>query len=342
MDKIYGIDISKYQGGLNLSQAKNGGVKFAILRAGYTGYGDGVSKAKDNTFENFYNIAKSIGLPVGCYYFTIATSYQKGVDEANWLYNNCLKGKQFEYPIYIDVEDDTGGRRYLRNAGKDATTQGVKGFCETLEKLGYYVGIYGSDISTFQDMLNLNQLEKYDKWVARYGSSPKYVKTYGMWQYSSSGRVEGYNGNVDVNYAYKDYPSIMKSKGLNGFSANSNIQPQTPTHQPVEPQPTSETVYTVVAGDTLSGIASKYGTTYQKLAEYNNISNPNLIHPGQLIKIPGTTNNNVTTSSTYIVKSGDNLTKIAKMFGTTVNQLVAWNNIANPNLIYPNQKFRVK
>lgn len=218
---IKGIDISKYQAGINLEQIKNSGVQFAILRAGYTGWGDGVSKAKDTNFESFYATAKNIGLPVGAYWFSIATSYQKGVDEANWMYNNCLKGKKFEYPIYIDVEDDTGGKQYLRKAGKQATTDGIKGFCETLEKLGYYVGIYASDISGFKDMMYIEQLAKYDKWVARYGSEPKYVTSYGMWQYSSSERISGYNGNIDGNYAYKDYPSIIKEYGLNGYSKSS-------------------------------------------------------------------------------------------------------------------------
>lgn len=329
MDKIYGIDISKYQGGLNLDQAKNGGVGFAILRAGYTGYGDGVSKAKDNTFESFYHTAKSIGLPVGCYYFTIATSYQKGVDEANWLYNNCLKGKKFEYPIYIDVEDDTGGKRYLRKAGKNATTQGVKGFCDTLEKLGFYVGIYGSDISTFQDMLNLGELTKYDKWVARYGSSPVYVKNYGMWQYSSSGKIAGYNGNVDVNYAYLDYPRIMKSKGLNGYSkeTSSTINSRKPIDE-IADEVIADKWGTKDTSPTRKERLESAGYNYQEVQDRVN----------QKLGI----NTTKSTVEYYTVKSGDNLTKIANKYGTTVNQLVSWNNIANPNLIYPNQKLRVK
>lgn len=332
-----GIDISKYQAGINLSNIKNAGYDFVIIRAGYTGWGDGESKAKDPSFEGFYSQAKSTGLGVGAYYFTIAASYQEGVEEAEWLYNNCLRGKQFDYPIYIDVEDDTGGKQYLRKAGKNATTQGIKGFCETMEKLGYYVGIYASDISGFKDMMNINELTDYDKWVARYGSKPSYVTEYGMWQKTSSGKVNGYSGSLDLNEAYKDYPSIIKENGLNGYSKNA----QTGT-QNISTSNTSETVYTVVSGDTLSGIASKYNTTYQKLAEYNGISNPNLIYPGQKIKIPGSSSNYEYKQTYYTIQSGDNLTKIASKFGTTVNQLVAWNNIANPNLIYAGKSIRVK
>ncbi len=330
-----GIDISKYQAGIDLNNIKNNGYDFVIIRAGYTGWGDGDSMAIDPSFEDSYSRAKSAGLGVGAYYFTIATSYQEGVDEANWLYNNCLKGKQFDYPIYIDVEDDTGGKQYLRKAGKNATTQGIKGFCETMEKLGYYVGIYASDISGFKDMMNIDELKDYDKWVARYGKKPEYVTEYGMWQTTSSGKVNGYSGNLDLNEAYKDYPNIIKDNGLNGYnngdSSSNNSQTNT----------NSETIYTVVSGDTLSGIASKYGTTYQKLAEYNGIADPNKIYPGQQIKIPGSSNKG-SNATYYTVVSGDNLTKIANRYGTTVNQLVSWNNIANANLIYPGQKLRVK
>ena len=334
---LKGIDISKYQAGIDLNNIKNNGYDFVIIRAGYTGWGDGESKDIDPSFEDSYSRAKKAGLGVGAYYFTIATSYQEGVDEANWLYNNCLKGKQFDYPIYIDVEDDTGGKQYLRKAGKAATTQGIKGFCETMEKLGYYVGIYASDISGFKEMMNIDELKDYDKWVARYGKKPEYVTEYGMWQTTSSGKVNGYNGNLDLNEAYKDYPSIIKNGGFNGYDKGTvnNTQVNTNTSN------NSETVYTVVSGDTLSGIANRYGTTYQKLAEYNGIADPNKIYPGQQIKIPGS-NNQGSSAVYYTVVSGDNLTKIANKYGTTVNQLVAWNNIANPNLIYPGQKLRVK
>lgn len=326
-----GIDISKYQAGLNMSAVKNAGYDFAILRAGYTGYGNGTSKAKDSSFETFYKDAKSVGLGVGAYWFTCANTYQKGVDEANWMYENCLKGKQFEYPIYIDVEDDTGKKYYLRNAGKEAVNQGIKGFCETLEAKGYYVGIYASDISGFKELMDISGLTDYDKWVARYGSKPSYVTEYGMWQSSSSGKISGYNGNLDIDEAYKDYPSIIKNGGFNGFGKGSDAGSSSSSGTT-----TSETTYTVVKGDTLSGIASKYGTTYQTLASYNGIADPDKIYPGQVIKIP---NGSTSSSSvTYTVQKGDTLTAIAKKYGTTINKIASDNNIANPNKIYTGQK----
>ena len=104
-------------------------------------------------------------------------------------------------------------------------------------------------------------------------------------------------------------------------------------------EPSKLTTYTVQAGDTLSGIASKYGTTYQELARINNIANPNVIYPGQVIKINGGKVEKI-----YTVKSGDTLSGIANKYGTT------WQNIynnnrdiigSNPNLIKPGQVLKI-
>lgn len=105
----------------------------------------------------------------------------------------------------------------------------------------------------------------------------------------------------------------------------------------------NDIVYTVVKGDTLSGIASKYGTTYQKLAEYNGISNPNLILVGQKIKIPNS--NNSSSSITYVVKSGDTLSGIASKYGMNWKDLYNKNKSvigSNPNLIKPGQVLVIK
>lgn len=98
------------------------------------------------------------------------------------------------------------------------------------------------------------------------------------------------------------------------------------------------TTYTVKNGDTLSGIANKFGTTYQKLAEINGISDPNKIYAGQVLKIVGTSSN---ATRTYTVKSGDNLTKIAKQFNTTVDSLVSKNGIKDKNKIYVGQVLKI-
>ena len=111
------------------------------------------------------------------------------------------------------------------------------------------------------------------------------------------------------------------------------------------PTPTNETTYIAVKGDTVSGSAKRYGTTYQKLAEYNGIKNPNIIHVGQKIIIPGTNGKPATKEITYIVKAGDNLSKIAKAYNTTWQKIYNDNkNIigGNPNRIYPGQRLIIK
>lgn len=308
-----GLDISSYQKGINFNAINNVGIKFLILRAGFTGYGTGVSFNKDKCFEDFYKEAKKHNIPVGAYWYSCANTYEKGVNEAKYMYENCLKDKQFEYPIYIDVEDN----RHQVNK-KQGVTDAIKGFCETLEKLGYYVGIYASDISGFKEKMYIDELKQYDKWVARYGSKPKYVSEYGMWQSSSSGRINGYNGNLDTDESYKDYTSIIINGGLNGYNnlsneldkytdeelakmvwqgkfGNGNERKQKLGNRWASVQSLvdkgfgkekQDEIYIIKSGDTLSGIAAKYGTTYQILANYNNISNPNLIYPNQKIKIP--------------------------------------------------------
>lgn len=240
----FGVDLSNHNEGLNFDVLKNEGVEFAILRAGYTGYGNGVSKAKDYEFENFYNQCKQKGIGVGAYWFTCANTYQKGVDEANWMYENCLKGKQFDYPIYIDVEDDTGGRGWLRNAGREAITDGIIGFCETLENKGYYVGIY-ANLDWFNNWINQDRVKDYDKWLAYWtGSKPSSYLADRMWQfggetnYVRSPYIAGQC--VDQDYCYYDYPSVIIGGGFNGYPKKPQPTPEptpTPTPEPT-PEPT--------------------------------------------------------------------------------------------------------
>ena len=210
-----GLDISSYQKGIDFKLIKHvgmAGIGFLILRAGFTGWGTGVNYNKDDCFEKFYNESKRLGISVGAYWYSCANTYDKGVSEAKFMYENCLKGKRFEYPIYIDVEDD-----HHQANNKEGVTNAIIGFCEYLENLGYYVGIYASDISGFKEKMYIEKLESYDKWVARYNDNPQYVEKYGMWQYTSQGRIDGYDDYLDINESYKDYETIIKKAGLNGF-----------------------------------------------------------------------------------------------------------------------------
>ena len=266
--EVKGIDISQWQKGMNLSDLKNRGFNFAILRGGYTGYGQSRSKNKDNCFEDFYSQAKQHGINIGAYYYSCADNADFGRTEAEFFYENCLKGKKFEYPVYIDVEEP---RWQLKN--KNAVTDAVISFCRFLEGKGYYVGVYAS-LDWFKNHLDTPRLKDFTKWVACWNKNkPEFnFNGFHLWQNSDSGN---YNGQkVDTDVAFIDFPNVITNSGFNGYTKGENPK----TEQ-------KEIFYTVKKGDTLSEIALRYHTTVKSIASKNNIKNVNLIYPGQVFKI---------------------------------------------------------
>ena len=222
--ELKGIDISEWQGKLSLSdfqKMKDDDINFVIIRCGYTSYGKSKLKYVDRYFENNYSLCKQVGLPVGSYYYSCATSIDEAKSEANFVLS-ILKGKKFEYPIAIDTEDNhnISNSSYAPTSqatiGKTKLTPIIKTFCDILESNKYYVSIYAST-SWFKDKLILKDLTIYDKWIAQWSKTVSFSEKYGLWQYSSSGKVNGIGGNVDMNYCYKNYPNIMLENGLNGY-----------------------------------------------------------------------------------------------------------------------------
>ena len=215
------IDVSSWQPTIDYAKvAKN--TKGVILRCGRTGYGTAKSKEKDSCFDKHYEGFKKAGLPIGVYYYSCATSVSEAKEEAE-LVKTILKGKQLEYPVYFDTEDNhdinaTGNSKTSQySIGKAKLTKVAQAFLQTLEDAGYFVGIYASK-SWLENQLDMAQLSEYAVWLAQYASQPTYKGEYGMWQYSSTGKVDGISGNVDMNYCYVDYPTAIKNKGLNGYS----------------------------------------------------------------------------------------------------------------------------
>lgn len=206
-----GIDVSRWQGYINWNQVKGTGIEFAIIKAG--GSDDGLYT--DSFYQYNYDHAKQAGMGLGAYYFVgpkCLTAADGDADAERFL--RLLKGKQFDYPVYLDWEAPPAGRR-------EESTSAAIAFCKRVEEAGYYIGIYASDISGFKERLNMQKLDAFDIWVASYGSAPNYIKafrnTYGMWQYSSTGNVPGISGNVDLDIAYYNFPEIIKSHHLNGY-----------------------------------------------------------------------------------------------------------------------------
>lgn len=203
-----GIDVSKHQGNVNWSHVKADGVKFAILRAGY---GKEISQ-KDRQFENNYAGCKSNGIPCGAYWYSYAMSETEARREAV-VCLQVLKGKTFEFPIYYDIEEK---KQFA--LGKAKCTAIAKAFFDVLEKAGYWVGLYSS--KSFLDSYFDESLRKrYAVWVAQYNTKCTYSGQYGIWQKSSTGKVYGIAGNVDINECYFDYQTAIKKAGRNGFLA---------------------------------------------------------------------------------------------------------------------------
>lgn len=274
-----GIDISYYQGDIDFESLR-GNIDFAMVR---TSYGDFY---EDKNYKQNIEGLESIGVPYGLYHFSYATSVESARKEAEGFIN-LIKRYRPLYPVAVDIESSD----VTADLSSDELVAIANTFCQTVENAGYYVMIY-SNLSYFNTKLNSDELNRYDKWLAQWGSKPTYDKPFGMWQYSSKGSKPGISGSVDLDIAYKDYPAIIKAANLNNYDGSYN------------PPELNVVNYVVKNGDTLSGIASKYGTTYQALAAYNNISNPNKIYPNQIIKIPV---NNDENPSTYVVKKGDTI-----------------------------------
>lgn len=281
----FGIDVSKWQGEFNFSKAKNEDkVEFVILRGAY-------AQSKDKKFDEYYAKCKGLGLPVGVYHYSMATTIAEAKAEAKFLCEKVLKGKKFELPIYMDVED-----KVQLSLGKSTLTEIVKAWCEYLETKGYYVGIYASTW-TFQGELDDSQLKKYTHWIAQWSKNCTYSGDIDMWQFG--GETNSLRSNliagqvVDQDYMYEDFPSIIKAKGLNGFGKKQNTTTATvPTRKYF-----AKTTYTGVSlVEGLSSVGAAVTFAYRKkIATANgvkaylgtasqNTKLLNLLKQGKLIK----------------------------------------------------------
>lgn len=189
-----GIDISSHQNPavINYDElAKN--IDFAILRASYTGWGGkGDLVYKDTAFNTHYDELTSRGIPVGAYHYGCADTLHEAINEADFFLN-VVKGKMFAYPVYYDTEDQYHQAKLTPNQLTDVVTAFVK----KVEAEGYFTGIYASH-SWFYNNLNLDRLTKIHKWVAHWSAQQHPMPQATLWQTSSTGRVSGYTGPLDL------------------------------------------------------------------------------------------------------------------------------------------------
>lgn len=196
--RIRGMDISAWQDNCSVAdfkKAKESGISFVILRVGFTGT-ESRKPTLDKCFENNYKNAKAAGLKIGYYYYSTATNESMAQKEAEFTIAN-IKGKQCDYPVYIDVEDPS----YQSGLSSSTLASICNKFCNAVKKAGYKPGVYAS-LSWFNNKIG-NITATHSKWVAQYYSKCEYKGAYDMWQYTSEGNVPGIGSRIDLNYYYK-------------------------------------------------------------------------------------------------------------------------------------------
>ncbi|MBU3181837.1 Ig-like domain-containing protein [Clostridium psychrophilum] len=200
---IKGIDVSQWQKTINWGLVKSDGVKFAMIRSSY-------GNSIDPMYETNYKAAKSNGIAVGAYHYSYATTVTQATKEANFFISQ-LKGKQFDYPVTVDVEDPS-----QESVDQETLTNISLTYLNLLKQAGYYPMIYTSKY-WFTSVLDDTLLTSYDHWVAQYANSNTYTGTVRMWQYSSTGTVKGITTSVDMDTSLVDYAPQIKLLHLNGF-----------------------------------------------------------------------------------------------------------------------------
>ena len=200
-----GIDVSVYQGTIDWTKVSGSGIDFAMIRAGYRGYGDKGSLVEDTMFAKNALGAKINKIDIGVYFYSQAINIEEAKEEAKFVVSLIKKyGIDVKYPIAIDTELSPMGTGRADNISKEKRTEVVKAFCETIKQLGYKPMIYANKYWLY-DNLNVQQISQYDIWLAHYIESTDYKYQYMMWQYTNTGKVDGITGNVDKNYCYKKY-----------------------------------------------------------------------------------------------------------------------------------------
>ena len=196
-----GIDVSTYQENVDWNTVAQNN-HFAIIRAGY-----GFGHIDDYYLRNYQN-AKAAGVKVGAYWYSYAASIDDAVEEANYFVQ-ALAGKQFEWPVYYDIEEKS-----IFNAG--IASDIAKAFCEVLERNRYYCGIYSST-NAFDNYFDDYVKQRYTIWLAHWDVDvPSYQGNYDVWQYHV-GTTPGISGQCDLDKGYLDFEPVMKENGLNGY-----------------------------------------------------------------------------------------------------------------------------
>ena len=191
-----GIDVSYHNGTIDWKRVKQSEVEYAIIRCGY---GTNDKNQDDKKWEENVKGCIDNNIPYGVYLYSYADTVEKASSEADHAIR-LLQGKKLKYPVYYDLEEE----KLRDKISKQTIADIAQTFCDKLSAKGYTVGIYANK-DWFTNYLTDSRFNNWTKWVAQYNTVCNYKGKYDMWQCSSTGRVPGISGNVDLNYSYSPF-----------------------------------------------------------------------------------------------------------------------------------------
>lgn len=367
MGTLFGIDIARYQKGMSLASAKAQGVQFVIIKAG----GADAGYYRDSQFLNFYEQAVSAGLPHGAYYFGQAFSVEAAEKEA-WNFIDLIKDTDIKR-VFYDVEAQ------MLNQGQQHLTDIVKRFCDVMESVGYDCGIYSSE-SFFNGRVYDSELKPYDHWVARWSKTAPNLKSgaqIALWQFGSETNlirdnkicgivtdqdycyidldetettseapitpgktVEELAQEVIANFGRTAYANPTRKERLTAAGYN-YYEVQLRVNEIVREKAEREVEKTIaeLAQEVLAGL---WGNTDDKPSRKERLSAAGYSYSDVQKEVDELVAARKQSGKTYVVVKGDTYTEIAKRYNTTVNALIAANNIKDPNNMYVGQELRIQ
>lgn len=319
-----GIDVSLFQGYIDYSRVKSAGIQVVYIKAS-----EGTTII-DPYFRTNYDNAKAQGLKIGFYHFVRARNEEDAIREAEF-FHSVISGTTPDCRLAMDFEVFDG-------LSVERINQISFAFLQKLQELTNKECVVYSDAYNARTVFSRELASTYPLWIAEYDVGiPSSTGNWEEWigfQYSDRGRIDGIDGNVDLDNFRDDI-------FLSDTGEIPKPEPE-PEPEPIpEPEDYNNIYYIVKKGDTLTRIALWYNTTVEELVRLNNIKNPDLIYIGQRLLISVSDDPNKQKEVKYTVKRGDTLYKIANRYGITVNEIVELNNIKNPNLIYVGQILRI-
>lgn len=195
VDSSPGVDVSAHQGDIDWAAVKDSGIEFAIIRLGYRGYGSG-KLVEDEYAKKNLKEAKKAGLKIGAYFFSQALNIKETDEEIQFMLN-MLADVDLDMPLVLDWEIPAEDAR-TKNMDARTLTDIQLHFCGQMKKMGYQPMVYFNWHQS-ENLYYLSELEDYPFWLALYQDRMTYPWKVEMWQWTSSGRVPGIQGNVDIN-----------------------------------------------------------------------------------------------------------------------------------------------